>query len=64
MKQIKTIRGLASLIGKKEGKRSQARIGDIREILGILSDLFWEEYISSDILINNGERRARKRKKK
>jgi hypothetical protein len=31
-----TLNQLASLIAKREGKRSQARIGDIREILKIL----------------------------
>ncbi len=31
-----TPRELASLIAKKEGKKSQARISDIREILSIL----------------------------
>lgn len=35
-----TINKLASLIAKKEGKKSQARIGDIMEILGILADIF------------------------
>ena len=31
-----TIAKLASVLAKKEGKRSQARIGDIRELLKIL----------------------------
>lgn len=34
---------LASKIAKLEGKKSEARIGDIREILGILSDIFYKE---------------------
>jgi len=65
MKQIKTIKGLASAIAKREGKKSQARIGDIREILSILSDII-HEYEGSDIitmLINNGEKRAKKKAK-
>lgn len=33
-----TLRELASAIAKKEGKKSEARIGDIREILKILTD--------------------------
>lgn len=39
IKRIRTIKGLASIIAKKEGKKSQVRIGDIREILSILSDM-------------------------
>lgn len=34
-----TIGKLASAIAKKEGKKSQARVGDIREILKIIVDL-------------------------
>lgn len=34
-----TLNKLASAIAKREGKRSQARIGDIREVLGILADM-------------------------
>lgn len=37
-----TIKQLASEIAKREGKKSQARIGDIREILGILADIVAE----------------------
>lgn len=37
-----TLNQLASKIAKREGKKSQARIGDIREILGILADLVHE----------------------
>lgn len=34
-----TIQQLASAIAKREGKKSQARIGDIREILKIVCEL-------------------------
>lgn len=34
-----TFQKLASLIAKREGKKSQARIGDIREILKILVEV-------------------------
>lgn len=34
-----TLNQLASKIARIEGKRSQARIGDIRETLGILCDM-------------------------
>jgi len=35
-----TITQLASLIAKNEGKKSQASVGDIREILSILGEHF------------------------
>ncbi len=40
-----TIKTLASQIAKREGKKSQARIGDIREILKIIATLEAENYI-------------------
>lgn len=57
-----TARDLASKVAKKEGHRSQARIGDIREIIGILAD---EMYDSADVhqcLIHLGIARAKRRK--
>lgn len=39
---------LASIIAKREGKKSQARIGDIREILKILVQLE-KEYLSEGL---------------
>lgn len=65
-----TINQLASLIAKREGKKSQARIGDIREILGIISDLIYADYLEYkesspvlDALANNGMNRAKKKLK-
>lgn len=63
MKQIKTIKALASAIAKKEGKKSQARIGDIREILSILGDIFFEYNGVEYLLYNNGLKRAKKKAK-
>lgn len=64
-----TLSKLASLIAKREGKKSQARIGDIREIIGILCDIYYEsgfvgESIDfTDMLEAAGEKRHAKRKK-
>lgn len=60
-----TVKTLASTIAKREGKKSEARIGDIREILGILSDLFYEEEAAGlyMVLLNNGLKRANKKPK-
>jgi len=62
---MKSIKGLASQIAKREGKKSQARIGDIREILGIISDIYWASMTPGDIsqmFITNGEKRKKKSK--
>lgn len=66
-----TIKTLASMIAAKEGKKSQARIGEIREILGIISDLIYADYLEHkesspvlDALANNGMKRAKKVPKK
>jgi hypothetical protein len=64
-----TLQKLASEIAKREGKKSQARIGDVREILGILADI-WHEGDNGfvvdflDALTVAGQKRARKVKKK
>jgi hypothetical protein len=50
-----TLTKLASMIAKREGKKSQARIGDIREILKILFTLDAEDSIN-DIEIEDGVR--------
>lgn len=44
-----TIQRLASLIAKAEGKKSKARIGDIREILKILVDIDSDYTFNGDI---------------
>ena len=37
-----TIRELESIVAKREGKKSNVKIGDIREILRIIRDLIQE----------------------
>jgi hypothetical protein len=39
VKSVRSMASLASLVAKREGKKSQARIGDIREILKILAEI-------------------------
>lgn len=66
-----TINKIAKEIAKREGKKSQARYGDIREILGILSDIIAENkesyggfnpVVFSIALL--GAKRSKKNKKK
>lgn len=63
-----TINRLASTIAKIEGKKSQTHIGNIREMLAILSDIMVDEPLSGVELyskfIENGLRRKKKRIKK
>lgn len=54
--EMKTINALASEIAKREGKKSQARIGDIREILGILSDMVFADYKGLKVKIRHKQR--------
>lgn len=42
-----TINALASEICKREGKRSQARIGDVREILKIIASIQAEQMMKN-----------------
>ena len=62
-----TLRKLASEIARREGRRSQARIGDIRESLAVLCDIIFEaEEESADLLqmlYDNGKKRAKRKKK-
>lgn len=44
-----TLNKLASAIAKREGKKHQASIGDVREILRILCDLEFESRMQFDL---------------
>lgn len=66
-----TINKLAKEIAKREGKRSQARYGDIKEILGILSDIIAENKKTTggfnSVIFNIallGAKRSKKKKEK
>lgn len=67
-----TIKEVVELIAKKEGKKSQVTIQNIREIVGILSDVLAEEdsYVMEDrahtyaSLVKNGNRRMKIKKPK
>lgn len=52
---------LASAIAKKEGHKSQSRIGDIREMLSILSDMSYDSPEPINAIIKNGIARAKKK---
>lgn len=52
---------IATKIAKLEGKKTQARIGEVREILSILSDIMWQDecHVVFDTIYKNGKRRAK-----
>lgn len=65
-----TINKLAKEIARREGKRSQARYGDIKEIIGILSDIVAENKKTTggfnSVIFNIallGAKRSKKKKK-
>lgn len=65
-----TIKELATLIAKQEGKKHQATVGDVREILGLISDVIYSECKRPDNSANaltlffmNGKKRAARKKK-
>jgi hypothetical protein len=54
-----TLKELASAIAKREGKKSQVKIGDIREILRIIADLMVEDPEVMVVLVRYANKRAR-----
>jgi hypothetical protein len=50
-------------IVKREGGKSNIIIGDVREVIGHLSDLMFEDSTLVAMLIANGARRAKRKKK-
>jgi hypothetical protein len=55
-----TFANLASKVAFSEGRKSQTSIGDIREILSILSDLLYSDPEVLLCLLENGKRKRRK----
>lgn len=58
-----SIKSVASYVAKKEGKKSQVKIGDVREILTILSKLFMTNTEVITLLVKNGKRIEKAKKK-
>ncbi len=65
-----TLKELASSIAKREGLKKQVSIGNVREILGLVSDEVYAQYQKSDAAFTafatqlrlNGQRRAKRKK--
>lgn len=54
---------LASNVAKKEGHKSQSRIGDIREIISIIADMSYKDRGVIDCIVKLGIDRAKRVKK-
>ena len=54
---------LATLIAKKEGHKSQVRIGDIREIISLVADLMYSSPEAAACITQLGIARAKRKKK-
>lgn len=63
-----TLKELTVYLSEKEGKSKEVSVGNIREILGIISDLMFSEVTTGELkgstfenLYKNGKRRAKKK---
>jgi hypothetical protein len=59
-----TIKEICSAIAKSEHKRVQVSIGNIREVVGIISDLVSADCGVIRTLGKNGDRRARRKRER
>lgn len=57
------VRDLASAIAKKEGNKSESRIGDIREIISIMADMSYADAEVIQVIIKLGIARSKRKKK-
>lgn len=58
--QSKYYRTIIRRLAKKEGKKSQVKVGDVREILGIVADMMWGDSRFHVWMNRYGDRRSRK----
>lgn len=56
-----TVKELVSKLAKLEGKRHQASVGDIRELVGLISDELFKDPSLAELLIKNGKKRPKKK---
>lgn len=56
-----TMKQLATEVAKREGHKSESRIGDIREVLAIVSEVLASNDVALTSLLANGKRRNKKK---
>lgn len=57
-------RQIAEQLAKREGHKSQARMGDLYEVVGLLADMMYESAEVVPALVKLGIDRAKRKKKK
>jgi len=57
------IQQLHSKLAKLEGKTKQSSIGNVRELIALLSDFCYENAEAFPLLYENGKKRAKRKKK-
>lgn len=58
-----TIKQLCNQLSKAEGKKHQASVGDVRELIALLSDMLYtdSQWMSLyNTIVENGRRRSKK----
>ena len=58
-----TIKEIVSYVAKKEGKKVQTSVGNVREIVRILCELVYADEDALKTMIKNGKRLAKRKKK-
>lgn len=60
---VMNINDIVKCVVGREGLKSSVTIGNVREIIGIVSDLVCEDVLVVETLIKNGKRRSKKKRK-
>ena len=55
------IKQIVSRIAKAEGRKHQASVGDVREIISLLCDLIGDDPAVTFALLDNAQRRKKRR---
>lgn len=59
-----TIKELVTKVALAEGKKLQAHVGNVREVIAILSDMMYLNHSVTDAMLRNGKRRYKIKHKK
>ena len=60
---MENLKDVFSEVARREGKKTEARIGEVREIVGIIADILHEYPQVYQMLVIAGYKRAKKKKK-
>lgn len=60
---MESLKDVFSEVAEREGKKTQARIGEVREIVGIVADIMHEYPQVYQMLVIAGYKRSKRKKK-